>query len=113
MATTRHSTLRKVLLQVATLAFVLNAVSAFGACCVTISQAKTMESTAPPCHVSDTQEKAAAEEDCCVICLPVITPPTADYATDESAPKVEIPTNIPVKYSGIDPPFRPPISLLV
>lgn len=97
----------KTLLHLATVLFVLNTASAYGACC--FMPADTEVETKMPCHTGGGGAAEVPADDCCATCVPVpqldndANPFVVDTQTKLIASSVLIAT------TGFDPPYRPPI----
>ena len=107
----RNTPLSKVLLQIVAIVFVVNATSAFGACCFMTSPEPGMSMVTLPCHqTEDTNEVGEKAQDCCLLCVPMMGSASFEF---ESTPQHLLGATrspLPVLTSNVDPPFRPPIN---
>ncbi|NKC01200.1 MAG: hypothetical protein GKR90_22260 [Pseudomonadales bacterium] len=105
----RYQQFRRVLFQFAVLVFTLNTVTAAGACCFAIDD-EAVESV--PCHQSEDNSAAEAEDDCCLVCMTVVCPEEESITAVVPAMQM-LPIAIIVSATNnLDPPYRPPIHYL-
>ena len=109
----RRTHIGKALLRIAALVFFVNTATAYGACCFEVPQSSDTDAVVEmPCHQNDDESNDSSDaDDCCVLCLSMMASLDAGIASIHGAAitTTTTPTSIT---TGIDPPFRPPISLL-
>lgn len=120
-----QSTVGKLLLQTAGLVFLLNTVTASGACCFAPPESDravvSVAAAKAPCHQRAASVAAATEQDhgsasthtdgCCVSCLSFVASLDAVSLRTDAEPLAPVAVTGLVA-TGIDPPFRPPITHL-
>ena len=109
-----HSSLFRALVRVAILMFALNATLAYGSgCCIVEMTHEASESMEMPCHEGvDQNQSTSVSNECCLVCVSMIRPLEL---VQVFAPAIFLPLNsflTPPRFSRVDPPFRPPISIL-
>ena len=105
----------KALLQIATLVFFLNAASAFGSCCFAMAASDFMGAAGMemPCHqTSDKSGDDSNSDDCCFTCMSMMASIDAKISNVSAAAAPYVKAMPALITSSIDPPFRPPITLL-
>ncbi len=105
----------KALLQIATLAFFLNAASAFGSCCFAMAASDVVDAAGMemPCHqTSDNGEDDSNSDDCCFTCMSMMASIDAKISNVPAATTPYIKAMPALISSSIDPLFRPPITPL-
>ena len=98
------------LLRLAMVLFFLNATNAFGACCVEPAEADSVKQL--PCHQTKVTVEEKPSGDCCLMCLPLLH---AGFSSNLSPfiyqADVKLDDHV-LATTGVDPPFRPPITNL-
>ncbi len=100
----------RLFIQTAAVVFFLNSVSAYGACCLMVSESDTVE--LPPCHQVQEDDKVEDNAECCLACVPALQ---MTSTLDSSVPVLlaqALAGNVPSISSEPDPPYRPPIVIL-
>ncbi len=108
----RRNKIGKALLRIAAIVFFLNAAASYGPCCIEMPDSEDVV-TNMPCHQTDHDlDKTSSPDDCCLLCVPMMGPTVTlcKQASTVQAINVQAITLFPT--NGVDPPFRPPISLL-
>lgn len=108
----QRSKIGKALAQIAVIVFFLNATH--GACCFASPAADAMDGAAVemPCHTDGVSSASSNSDDCCLMCMPVMVSIDVkmSHVSAMDTPIVKVAPVLTI--SGVDPPFRPPISLL-
>ena len=124
---TQQSTIARAILRAATLVFFLNTAMVYGNCCVEAPAAAEPGTAAEPsatlpCHHfddtdhiddSDSRQMVPVDsEDCCLLCISMLgsTEPLRNATLISQEISVREPAL--ALATGVDPPFRPPISNL-
>ena len=104
------SMLSKSIFHIALAVFFLNAVTSYSACC--FDSPKSDQVATMPCHQVDDNNDQSSNSDGCLLCISMVQ--IADSGRDNirELQVTVIPGVTPIFSSGIDPPFRPPISYL-
>ena len=108
----RHVSIRKILLQTAALVFLLNTVAAYGACCFVTLDTDKAVAELPPCHQTAGAGTSENQDDGCLMCISMLPSPDLTALAIHAAPAIATPAMTTLVTTGIDPPFRPPISYL-
>ena len=99
------------LFQIAAFVFLMNTTTAaFSACCFALPENSTAAEKTP-CHSAETVNVNEPSDDCCLICVSMISPAPTLKSGVASIPETNSDPITSLLSSGIDPPFRPPITL--
>ena len=104
--------LSKPVLQILLVVFVVNTAAAYGACCIGIPASDDAMVMKMPCHQSDDDLDRTSPDDCCLLCLPMMGDSDSVRHSVSPGQSVYVRAITPFLASGVDPPFRPPISHL-
>ncbi|MDE0952529.1 MAG: hypothetical protein OSA45_14760 [Halioglobus sp.] len=96
------------LFRMAAVVFFLNTMNVYGACCIepAANDSATMQM---PCQHNGDSNSSEQGNDCCLMCVPMISPDADPDAVIETFATTAAFKNPQPISSGIDPPFRPPI----
>ncbi len=98
------------LFRFAALLFVLNSTLAYAGCSVETPSGTVMSDM--PCHHETSAEDPSASDECCQYCVSGILATSGSTIAHAVEFGFALTPTFALPHSGIDPPFRPPITLL-